>query len=85
MSKNETAATAEAAVEVKAKAKRNPPKDKPTFIVFNVLDENGQPMDFPKERINLIVATKSAAEALEVMDKGEFAHATYKSVLVKGR
>jgi hypothetical protein len=66
----------------KAKATRRAAGPKPVFVVFQVLDESGQPIEFPKDRINLIVGTRNAAEALEVMDGGKFVHATYKKVMV---
>ena len=67
------------AEEIKGKRTRTQVK-RPSFMVFQVLDENGQPMAFPKERINVILSTTDAAKALEVMDGGEHIHATYKKV-----
>ncbi len=65
-----------------AKKSRAPSAPKPVFVVFQVLDESGQPMAFSKDRVNLIVGTRNAAEALELMDGGKHAHATYKKVMV---
>lgn len=64
------------------KGKRGPMGPKPVFVVFQVLDESGKPMPFPKDRVSLIIGTRNAAEALEIMDGGKYAHATYKKVMV---
>lgn len=69
-------------VDMKPKQQRAKPGPKPVFVVFQVLDESGKPMAFSKDRVQLIVGTRNAAEALEVMDGGKFAHATYKKVMV---
>lgn len=69
----------------KAKKTRKPSEPKPAFIVFQILDEAGNPVAFDKSRVNLISVTKSAAEALEIMDGGQYQHATYKAALVKGK
>lgn len=82
MAKTDTAVEGTEAV---AKKTRKPAEPKPVFVVFNVLDEAGNPIAFDKNRINLIVATKSGTEALEAMDSGNHAFATYKAVMVKGR
>ena len=64
----------------KAKKTRAPSKPKPLFIVFQVLDESGSPVPFPKEQINVVMGSTDAGTVLEAMDSGKFAHATYKVV-----
>mgnify|MGYP001574654956 CR=1 FL=1 len=73
---------ADVKVEKKVKAQRKTQGPKPVFVVFQVMDENGRPIDFPKDRVNMIVGTRNAAEALEVMDSGNHQFATYKKVMV---
>ena len=64
------------------KSGRKAPKKRPVFVGLQILDENGQPMQFPKERINLIIATRDAGSLLEILDgnKEEYKFATYKKV-----
>lgn len=64
------------------KQQRKAQGPKPVFVVFQVLDENGRPMSFSKDRINPIIGTRNAADALDIMDGGKYEHATYKKVMV---
>lgn len=47
---------------------RSPSKPKTVFAVLQVLDEHGQPTEFPKSRINILGFEK---DGLAVMDKVE--------------
>ena len=70
----------------KTKKTRATPQPRPVFIVFQVLDAEGNvDMSFDKSRVRLITATRNAAEALEILDNGDHPGATYKSCMVKGR
>lgn len=68
--------------EIKGKGKRGDgrAKPRPLMFVFQVLDENGNPMPFPKERLNVLAATRDAGVALERMEGAE--NATYARVNV---
>lgn len=55
---------------------------RPVFVVLQVLDEQGSPMKFDKDRIKVLSASRNAGEALDLMDGGRHEHATYKKVMV---
>lgn len=59
----------------KARAKQ---KIRPVFVVLQILDSDGNPVNIPKEQINLIAVTRDASIALDVMEGKEFPFATYK-------
>lgn len=62
------------------KAKRQM-KPRPLFVVFQVLDESGQPEKFDKERIRIVTVSRNAAELLDAIEGGAYQHALYKKVL----
>jgi hypothetical protein len=72
-----------APTEKKARKPRGPVTPKPVFVVAQVLDEAGNPVDFPKDRLVFLAVTKDAAEALVKMEGTQ--HAFYKSVKVGGK
>lgn len=59
----------------KARAKQ---KIRPIFVILQILDENGNAVNIPKEQINLIAVTRDTGIALDVMEGTEFPFATYK-------
>jgi hypothetical protein len=73
-----------ARVVTKEKKARKAPGARPVFAVCQILDDQGNPVEFPKDRLNLIVATRNAAEALEVMENPANKNAFYKKVMVAG-
>jgi hypothetical protein len=58
---------------------------KPAYIIFQMLDAEGNPVAFDKSRIRVVKGTKSAAEALELIEGTGLAHATYLRTMVEGR
>ena len=63
------------------KTKRKAQGPRPLFVAIQMLDEDGSPMEFSKERIRIIAASRNAGEILDVMDGGQYPHATYKKVV----
>lgn len=75
-------ATADAPKKTRKVGNKGPRK---VFVLLQMLGDDGQPVPLNKDKIVLIKATRSAADALEVMDSGNFPNATYKAVEVQGR
>ncbi len=55
--------------------KRAAPKFKPVYAVMQVLDENGEPMEFDKNRINILVGSKDTEGVLDSLESNKFAFA----------
>lgn len=62
---------------VKKRRPRSAPKARPAFFVIQVLDEQGQPMPFDKKRIKVVLVERDAEVVMDVVDKGDNAHAFY--------
>jgi hypothetical protein len=61
----------------KAKRKRSPSVAKPAFFIIQIMDENGQPMQFDKKRVKLLKVERSADQVLDMVESGEHPHAFY--------
>lgn len=55
-------------------------KPRPLMVVFQILDEDGNPVDFDKTKFNCLAATRDAGVALECMESTPYA--TYTRVNV---
>jgi hypothetical protein len=54
----------------KAKRKRTPSVPKPAFFIIQVLDEQGNPMQFDKKRIKLLSVQRDAEKTMELTEEG---------------
>jgi hypothetical protein len=55
----------------KAPVRRSP------IVVLQILDEAGDPMEFPKSRIRTVATTPDAEQALSLMESGRYPHAIF--------
>src|SRR3954471_398085 len=62
---------------VKQKRKRSPSVAKPTFFVVQVLDEQGEPIQFDKRRVRIVSVERSAEQVMELVESGDHPHAFY--------
>ena len=58
----------------KKKRTRSPSVAKPAFFIIQVLDEQGQPMQFSKKRIKLVSIERDAEQAVMLTDDEEGKH-----------
>ena len=58
-------------------AKRALPKATPVYFVFQVLGEDGQPMQFSKSRIKILACERNTDKVLDIIDGDEHEHAVY--------
>ncbi len=63
--------------ETKAKRKRTPSAARPVFVMFQVLDENGNPVKFDKSRIKVVGFEKSADAVLAVTEDSDLEHVIF--------
>jgi len=52
-------------------------KPTPAFFVLQVLDENGEPMPFPKSRVRFVSIERSAETVLDMVEGGDHPHSFY--------
>lgn len=62
----------------KPKRARSPAKPKAVYVVFQILDENGNAVSVSKDRVNLIGFTKSSDGVLAITESGKYPNAVYK-------
>jgi hypothetical protein len=53
---------------------------KPTYVVMQVVDEQGNPMNVTKEQINILGGFTDAEKVLDAIESGEYPGAVYKKV-----
>lgn len=68
----------------KPKRKRSPSVAKPAYIVVQINDESGQPMQFDKKRVKIVVVERQADKVLEAIEEGQYPNAFYLRVIVPG-
>ena len=61
----------------KTAAKR---KQKPIYAVLQILDKDGNAVAFPKEQIKVLGGFRSADGVLDMIESGNYPHATYKRI-----
>lgn len=61
----------------KVRRKRSPSVAKPAFFIIQILDEQGQPMQFDKKRVKLIGVERNSDNVLEMVESGTHQHAFY--------
>jgi hypothetical protein len=61
----------------KPKRKRSPSVAKPAFFIIQIVDEQGNPMQFDKKRVKLLKVERSADQVLEMVESGEYPFAFY--------
>lgn len=61
---------------------RSPSIARPAFIVVQLMDDHGQPMQFDKKRVKIIAVERSAEKVLEAVESGEHPNAFYLRVVV---
>src|SRR3954447_18437316 len=61
----------------KQKRKRSPSIAKPAFFVVQVLDEQGEPIQFDKRRVRIVSVERSAEQVMELVESGDHPHAFY--------
>lgn len=64
---------------------RSPAKPKKVYVVLQVVDENGQPTMFDKDRINVLGFETSADAVLDKTESGEYPGAFFKRGLIHPR
>jgi hypothetical protein len=70
----------------KPKQTRKAAGPKAAYFILQVLDEHGQPMEFPKSRLKIVSVERSADKVLEVVESGSHPHAVYlRGMLPAGR
>lgn len=72
----------QAVTPIKKKRTRSPSVAKPAFIVVQVLGEDGQPIEFDKRRLRVVMVERSAEKVMEMMEDGQHAHSLYLRVIV---
>lgn len=56
------------------------------YFVLQILDEDGQPMQFNKRRIKILACERSTDKVLDIIDGGEYENALYiRGTLPPGR
>ena len=68
----------------KIKRKRSPSVAKPAYIVVQINDEQGNPMQFDKKRVKIVVVERQADKVLEAIEEGQYPNAFYLRVIVPG-
>lgn len=72
--------------EPRQKRTRSPSAPRPVYVVVQVLDENGHPMNIAKDRVRVLGFEKSAEAVLAKVESGEHPHALYlRGVVPAGR
>src|SRR3954465_5073404 len=61
----------------KQKRKRSPSVAKPAFFVVQVLDEQGEPIQFDKRRVRIVSVERSAEQVMELVESGAHPHAFF--------
>jgi hypothetical protein len=61
----------------KPKRKRSPSVAKPAFFIIQILDDNGQPMQFDKKRVKIVRVERSAEAVMDLVEGGEHPFAFY--------
>lgn len=61
----------------RATGPRAAPKPSAAFFIIQVLDEEGQPQPFSKQRVKIVGIERSAEKVLELVENGEHEHAFY--------
>tara|TARA_B100000131_G_scaffold321531_1_gene372502 strand:+ start:185 stop:388 length:204 start_codon:yes stop_codon:yes gene_type:complete len=52
---------------------------RPVFFIFQIKDEDGEAMEFDRDRIEILAATRDTQTALDLLDKGDKT-VTYKRI-----
>ena len=66
----------------KEKKTRKAAEPKPVYVVFQVLDDMGEPMEFAKSRIRVLSASRKSDAALEAIENRSNPYATFLRVMV---
>ena len=53
---------------------------RPVHLIFQVMDDNGKPIDFNKDRLKILAATRDAGIALDAIDSGKNEFVTHKTI-----
>tara|TARA_R100001594_G_scaffold44758_3_gene77247 strand:- start:2543 stop:2761 length:219 start_codon:yes stop_codon:yes gene_type:complete len=53
---------------------------RPVYLVFQIIDDNGNPIEFNKDKLNILAATRDTGIALNTMDNGKDKNVTYKMI-----
>lgn len=61
----------------KPKRTRSPSAPKSAYFIVQILDEQGNPMLFDKNRIRILGVERNADKVLEIVDGGTHPHAVY--------
>ena len=70
----------------KPKAPRKPPTAKAAYFILQILDENGEPMQFPKARLRVVSVERSADQVLAKTESGDWPFALFlRGMLPAGR
>ncbi len=56
---------------------RSPSSAKPVYVILQVLDDSGQPMQVDKKRVKLLGVERDSDVVLQQIDGGEHEHAFY--------
>lgn len=67
---------------VRKRRARSPSVAKPAFVIVQILDESGQPMQFDKKRLKVLSVERSAEKVMEQMEAGEQTNAFYLRIVV---
>lgn len=62
---------------VKAKRKRSPSVAKEAYFIIQIVDENGQPIEFDKKRVRIVSIEREAKNVLDLVEGGTHKHAFY--------
>ena len=61
----------------KAKRNRSPSVAKEAYFIIQIVDENGQPIEFDKKRVRIVSIEREAKNVLDLVEGGAHKHAFY--------
>jgi len=61
---------------------RSSPVARPAFVIVQITDEAGEPVEFNKRHLRVVAVERNAEKVMEDMDSGKHPHAFYLRVVV---